>query len=106
MSKYGISLFRVSPDGGDRDRDVPFPVSPSPVDGQDPKGINPDEIDENKKNEKERDMTNGKPTTPGQDKEMDKDKVADMDEGDENSKKLQIENQRVKSPNKELCPQM
>jgi len=48
MSEYGISLFRVSPDDGDQDRDqdVPFPVSPSPVDGQDLTGIHPDDIDE------------------------------------------------------------
>ena len=68
MSEHGVSLFRVSPDDGDQDRDVPFPVSPSPVDDQDPTGIHPDEIDENRNNEKNgKDKMNGKPTTPGQD---------------------------------------
>ena len=47
MSENVISRFNVSPDGGDgdQDRDVAFPVSPSPVDGHDPKGIHPDGID-------------------------------------------------------------
>ena len=66
MSEHGVSLFRVSPDDGDQDRDVPFPVSPSPVDDQDPTGIHPDEIDENEKNEKnEKDKTNGRPPYTG-----------------------------------------
>ena len=59
MSENGIALFRVSPDDGDQDRDVPFLVSPSPVDGRNPTGILPDKIDEN-----ENDKTNGRPPTP------------------------------------------
>ena len=72
MSENGISLFRVSPDDGDQGRDVALPVSPSPspVDGRNSTGTNPDEIDENEKHEKnEKDKLNGKPPTLGKDKE-------------------------------------
>ena len=84
MSENVISHFSVSPGGGDgdQDRDVAFPVSPSPVDGRDLTGIHPDGIDKNEKNEK--DKMDGRPPTPGKDKDKEKDK---MDDEEENSKK-------------------
>ena len=87
MSENGISLFRVSPDDGDQGRDVPLPVSPSPVDGQDPTGIHPDEIDKNERNEK--DKMDGRPLTPGKDKDKERGK---MDNEEENNKNLPKEN--------------